>query len=183
MAVMQAPRQQSNWGGIISTLVSMMPGMQWVAPAYAAANGIASGNPGQIASGIAGGVGQMQAPTPDAGGGMVAPAFTGGPDATDRMQMNKGLLQQQQTPALAPDATDRMQMNKRLLQEQQTPALAPDATDRMLMNKRLMDEQINSRYNQILGQYGITPEGPVDQSKWDGLMRTYPSIFGYQRGR
>ena len=160
MAVIQAPRQQSNWGGIISTLVSMMPGMQWVAPAYAAANGIASGNPGQIASGIAGGIGQMQAPTPDAGGGMVAPAFTGGPDATDRMQMNKGLLQQQQTPALAPDATDRM-----------------------LMNKRLMDEQVNSRYNQILGQYGITPEGPVDQSKWDGLMRTYPSIFGYQRGR
>lgn len=160
MAVIQAPRQQSNWGGIISTLVSMMPGMQWVAPAYAAANGIASGNPGQIASGIAGGIGQMQAPTPDAGGGMVAPAFTGGPDATDRMQMNKGLLQQQQTPALAPDATDRI-----------------------LMNKRLMDEQVNSRYNQILGQYGITPEGPVDQSKWDGLMRTYPSIFGYQRGR
>ena len=160
MAVIQAPKQQSNWGGIISTLVSMMPGMQWVAPAYAAAKGIASGNLGQIASGIAGGIRHMQAPTPDAGGGMVAPAFTGGPDATDRMQMNKGLLQQQQTPALAPDATDRM-----------------------LMNKRLMDEQVNSRYNQILGQYGITPEGPVDQSKWDGLMRSYPSIFGYQRGR
>lgn len=160
MAVIQAPRQQSNWGGIISTLVSMMPGMQWVAPAYAAVKGITSGNLGQAASGIAGGVNQMQAPTPDSGGGMVAPTFTGGPDATDRMQMNKGLLQQQQPAPLAPDATDRMQMNNSLMQD-----------------------QTNNRYNQILGQYGITPEGPVDQSKWDGLMRMYPSIFGPQRGR
>lgn len=172
MSVVYAPKSGNNLLGILGTLATtFIPGLQPFAPFIGAGINAMQGNWGGVATSLAGGLpkGAVSSPQPS---GTQSTGIAGTPSpVTSGSSGIGGATASGQTslsnnPSLAPDATDRMQMNKVLMNDQS--------------NQR---KQLDSRFNEILGQYNITPEGNVDQSKWDGLMRSYPSIFGYQRGR
>ena len=177
MSVIYAPKN-NGLGGILGTLATLasatIPGMQWLAPAYAAGTGVsqlASGNTSGGVKSLAGAATGL-IKTPAAGKTATAPKAQGGPDLTDRMQMNKALAQTQQT----------------------TPAVqyttGPDATDRAQIAKALQNQQINNKYNQLVSMYGNSPQtdltarmqmnrngGVEDMSRYAALMARYPQLF------
>ena len=174
MSVIYAPKN-NGLGGILGTLATLasatIPGMQWLAPAVAAGTGVsqlASGNTAGGVKSLAGAAtGLIKTPAT-----VAAPKAQGGPDLTDRMQMNKALAQTQQT----------------------TPAVqyttGPDATDRAQIAKALQNQQINNKYNQLVSMYGNSPQtdltarmqmnkngGIEDMSRYAALMARYPQLF------
>ena len=174
MSVIYAPKN-NGLGGILGTLATLasatIPGMQWLAPATAAARGVsqlASGNTtGGVKSLAGAATGLIKTPA-----ATTAPKAQGGPDLTDRMQMNKTLAQTQQTAPAVQYTT------------------GPDATDRAQIAKALQNQQINNRYNQLVSMYGNSPQtdltarmqmnrngGVEDMSRYAALMARYPQLF------
>ena len=175
MSVIYAPNN-NGLGGILGTLATLasatIPGMQWLAPAVAAGTGVSQLARGDTTGGVkslAGAATGLIKKTPAAA---TAPKAQGGPDLTDRMQMNKALAQTQQT----------------------TPAVqyttGPDATDRAQIAKALQNQQINNKYNQLVSMYGNSPQtdltarmqmnkngGIEDMSRYAALMARYPQLF------
>lgn len=173
MSVIYAPKN-NGLGGILGTLATLasatIPGMQWLAPVTAAARGVsqlASGNTSEGAKSLAGAAtGLIKTPA-----AVAAPKAQGGPDLTDRMQMNKALQTQQTAPAVQ-------------------YAGGPDATDRAQIAKALQNQQINNKYNQLVSMYGNSPQtdltarmqmnrngGVEDMSRYAALMARYPQLF------
>jgi hypothetical protein len=184
VSVIYAPKS-NGLGGILGTLATLasatIPGMQWLAPVTAAARGVsqlASGNTAEGAKSLAGAAtGLIKNPVATGAAKTTTPAATssavkyaGGPDLTDRMQANKALSQN--TASAVPYTG------------------GPDLTERMQIEKALQAQQINNRYNQLVAQYGNSPDsdltarlqmnkngGVENMSRYAALMARYPQLF------
>ena len=99
----------SPFGGILDLVAAasmVVPGMQGIAPWVAGARAVDSAVRGDLTgagknaiksvAGMKGDAPNPEAQKTVAAPTLTAPKYTGGPDATDRIQMNKQLLQQQQ---------------------------------------------------------------------------------------